>query len=77
MRPAADPILQEVKAEIANLNVPVPGTMKAENWPSTLVTALALSLGAPFWFDLLNRLVNLRQTGKPPDENGRGVAAAH
>jgi hypothetical protein len=32
-----------------------------------LVTVLAISLGAPFWFDLLNRLVNLRSTGKPPD----------
>ena len=31
-----------------------------------LVTALAVSLGAPFWFDLLNRLVNLRASGNPP-----------
>lgn len=29
------------------------------------ITALALTLGAPFWFDLLGRLVNLRQTGEP------------
>jgi hypothetical protein len=32
------------------------------------LTVIALSLGAPFWFDLLNKLVNLRQTGVPPDE---------
>ena len=25
-----------------------------------------MSLGAPFWFDLLNRFVNLRSTGKAP-----------
>jgi hypothetical protein len=31
----------------------------------------AVSLGAPFWFDMLNKLVNLRQTGLPPDENQR------
>jgi len=31
-----------------------------------LVTAFALSFGAPFWFDLLNRLVNLRAAGKKP-----------
>ena len=31
-----------------------------------LVTAGALSLGAPFWFDLLNKLVNLRAAGKKP-----------
>lgn len=31
-----------------------------------LLTALAISLGAPFWFDLLNKLVNLRHgMGKP------------
>jgi len=33
-----------------------------------LITAVALSLGAPFWFDLLGKLVNLRQTGIPRDE---------
>lgn len=32
-----------------------------------LVTGLAVSLGAPFWFDLLNRLVDLRGAGKRPD----------
>ena len=31
-----------------------------------LLTAFAVSLGAPFWFDLLNKFVNLRGTGKPP-----------
>ena len=31
-----------------------------------LLTALALSLGAPFWFDLLSQLVNLRASGPPP-----------
>jgi len=38
-----------------------------------LMTIVALSFGAPFWFDLLKKLVNLRQTGVPPDE-GRSVA---
>ncbi|MDZ7266718.1 MAG: hypothetical protein ONB48_06965 [candidate division KSB1 bacterium] len=31
-----------------------------------VLTSLAASLGAPFWFDLLNRVVNLRGAGKPP-----------
>lgn len=44
-------------------------------WPLTLpltapigwlLTALAISLGAPFWFDLLNRLVNIRHGMKKP-----------
>jgi hypothetical protein len=32
------------------------------------LTSIALALGAPFWFDTLNKLVNLRQSGLPPDE---------
>ena len=31
-----------------------------------LITALAISLGAPFWFDILNQLVKLRGTGPKP-----------
>jgi hypothetical protein len=33
-----------------------------------LLTAFATSLGAPFWFDLLNRFMNLRSVGKSPEE---------
>jgi hypothetical protein len=32
------------------------------------VTALAISQGAPFWFDLLKKAVNLRLAGSAPDE---------
>jgi hypothetical protein len=37
-----------------------------------LLTILAVSLGAPFWFDTLNRLVRLRGSGVPsaPDTSG-------
>jgi len=31
-----------------------------------LITGLAVALGAPFWFDLLNKLVNLRGSGPRP-----------
>jgi len=31
------------------------------------MTGLALSLGAPFWFDMLSRFVNLRAAGIKPD----------
>ena len=34
--------------------------MKLIGW---LLTALAISLGAPFWFDLLNKFVKLRESG--------------
>jgi H+/gluconate symporter-like permease len=32
-----------------------------------ILTALAVSLGAPFWFDILKRFMNIRNAGvKPP-----------
>ena len=31
-----------------------------------LFTAVAISLGAPFWFDLLNKFINLRAAAPPP-----------
>ena len=33
------------------------------------VTALAISLGAPFWFDLLNKLMQLRTSIKQPTDS--------
>lgn len=38
-----------------------------------LVTAIAISLGAPFWFDMLNKLVKLRTSKK--DESGGNTTA--
>jgi hypothetical protein len=32
-----------------------------------LITGVAISLGAPFWFDLLNRFVSFRTALKPPE----------
>jgi hypothetical protein len=34
-----------------------------------LITALAITLGAPFWFDLLNKFVNIRAGGNKPSED--------
>lgn len=31
-----------------------------------ILTSLAVSLGAPFWFDLLSKFMNVRGTGQPP-----------
>jgi hypothetical protein len=36
--------------------------------PGWIVTILAIGLGAPFWFDLLNRFMNLRNAGRASDE---------
>ena len=55
------------------------GVLVAAGW---LITALAAMLGAPFWFDVLNRLMVIRSTVKPkeksPDERSEdsGPSAA-
>lgn len=41
---------------------------KGDGWLGYLITALAISLGAPFWFDLLSKLVKLRGSGDDPDK---------
>ncbi len=33
-----------------------------------LLTAIAISLGAPFWFDTLNKVITIRSSGKAPEE---------
>jgi hypothetical protein len=38
-------------------------TRRGAGW---LFTAILISLGAPFWFDLLNKLINLRAAAPPP-----------
>jgi hypothetical protein len=34
-----------------------------------ILTALAISLGAPFWFDLLNKFIVIRSTVKPKEKS--------
>jgi hypothetical protein len=36
-----------------------------------LITTFAGSLGAPFWFQLLNKIVDLRAAGKQPGKSGK------
>ena len=36
--------------------------------PGWLLTAFAISLGAPFWFDVLNRVMVIRSTVKPKEK---------
>lgn len=48
--------------------VPLNGADAAVKLAGLLFTALALTLGAPFWFDLMNKVVNFRSTGSPPQK---------
>jgi hypothetical protein len=50
-------------------------TPKEEEWVNKviglLLTALAISLGAPFWFDILNRITKIRSTGLTPEATAK------
>lgn len=74
--------VSELRGELSELGLPIGWSAQdgdARSLPSDFVgwvvkllgvlfTALAVALGAPFWFDLLNRLVNLRSAGKQPEK---------
>ena len=40
-----------------------------------LITAVAVSLGTPFWFGLLQNIMNLRNAGPPPGKDGSTTPA--
>lgn len=54
---------------------PDPATIGRNLWfllfaiPGWLLTAIGISLGAPFWFDLLNKLMVIRSTVKPHEKS--------
>jgi hypothetical protein len=41
-----------------------------KKWTGFFIAAIAISLGAPFWFDLLNKFVSLRTAVKTVDSSG-------
>lgn len=58
--------------ELNGLNIPIgwDDLPDGKGWVSKVLglafTAVALSLGAPFWFDILNKAISLRGAGKRP-----------
>lgn len=40
-----------------------------KHWMGWLLTVLAISLGAPFWFDVLNKIIVVRSTVKPAEKS--------
>ncbi|MBD2385870.1 hypothetical protein [Cylindrospermum sp. FACHB-282] len=39
--------------------------------PGWILSGIAIAMGAPFWFDLLNKIVNVRNAGKPPASSAK------
>jgi hypothetical protein len=65
--------LGQIRQQIMDLQLP----LGWQSFPATptewlakalglLFTAAAISLGAPFWFDVLNKVTKLRSSGEPP-----------
>lgn len=53
--------------ECTKTSVPSVGLLQISGW---LLTTAALTLGAPFWFDLLSKFVNVRGAGPKPQRAG-------
>ena len=72
--------IEQIKGQIKELNLPLGWSCikddprrPPEGFPAwllkilgLLITTVAVSLGAPFWFDILNKMVSLRSAGKVP-----------
>lgn len=74
----AQKTIQLINEEMKRLQFPIGWTRKSLDMFSSFwevlskavglfLTGLAVSLGAPFWFDLLNKFINLRSTGTKPE----------
>jgi len=74
-----------VKAELEKIKLPIGWDISAKPEPPSefpvydwivricgwIITVFAVTLGAPFWFDVLNKFINIRSSGikpKPPGE---------
>jgi hypothetical protein len=63
---------------VAAFGVPLGWRGERLEWwtvPGWLITALAISLGAPFWFDVLNKVMNIRAAGRAPEEKPKSPEA--
>ncbi len=75
--------VQQMSAEIKKLGLPIGWSREFDDPKSIpsgggggplkgiglVLTTIAVSLGAPFWFDVLNKLVNIRSVGKQPERS--------
>ena len=71
--------VQDATAQFEATGIPFGwnGQVKFDSWTigGWLITAAAIGLGAPFWFALLQQLVNIRNAGpKPASSSDRGNA---
>jgi len=58
-----------VPAEVASEGIPKGAAYVVGKFVGWLFSGMAATQGAPFWFEILKQLVNVRSSGKKPDEN--------
>jgi hypothetical protein len=67
---ALDPLGFEIGWADVDQDDPLGWYLHVENWlghlPGWAITIFAIMLGAPFWFDLLGKVANIRSTGNRP-----------
>lgn len=71
--------IEVIRQQLNDLQLPVGWQSFPETsakWVTKLIglgfTAIALTLGAPFWFDMLNRVVRMRDSGPSPTTRSEG-----
>jgi hypothetical protein len=72
----------DVQSQVSSLRLPLGWAVLPHDLRSLLsrilgllLTAAALTLGAPFWFDLLNKVANLRAAGPKPADTTQQAPA--
>lgn len=77
---AATQTFSDVRTQLESIHLPIGtpdsvntfdkwGRHAGRNFVGWLITAFAISLGAPFWFDLLNKFMVIRSTVKPREKS--------
>lgn len=77
--------LEQVQAQLGKMQFPLGWSAGTESQPQPshgpswwitiigwIITALAVSLGAPFWFDILGKIINVRSAGVKPQKTRDG-----
>ncbi len=66
----------ELQQSLKKLDLPIGWKKTPQDWGilstigGLIITAAAATLGAPYWFDILQKLIGIRSTGKVPEPDG-------
>jgi hypothetical protein len=83
--PATSINVKDAGTDLNNLPLPIGWGGPAGHWPhgildyllkalGILITSAAVSLGAPFWFDALSKIANIRNSGPKPSTTPTGAS---